>query len=168
MGGDQFKPNDPSIPWMELKESWSGAERVLLICGQVADREAAGERQELLQQWAERFPQLSVWYETISNRIRSGHVLYRPLHHPNVYKGKGRLSSGPASFHGRRMGQSKGQAMAAKFPRCGSLAHRPIPTCPICFAAPSAKFMQTLIISVGRPRVQLTPSQECFLRSGHR
>lgn len=61
------KPNDPSFPWMELKESWSGAERVLLICGQVADREAAGERRTLLQQWAERFPQLSVWYETISN-----------------------------------------------------------------------------------------------------
>ena len=65
------KPNDPSIPWMELKESWSGAERVLLICGQVAHREAAGERRALLQQWTEWFPQLSVWYETISNASRS-------------------------------------------------------------------------------------------------
>ena len=61
------KPNYPSIPWMELEESWSGAKRVLLICGQVADRETAGERRALLQQWTERFPQLSVWYETISN-----------------------------------------------------------------------------------------------------
>ena len=55
------------IPWLELKESWSAAERVLLICGQDTEREAAREKQKLLQQWSERFPQLSVWYETISN-----------------------------------------------------------------------------------------------------
>ena len=61
------KPNDPSIPWMELRESWSAAERVLLICGQDTEREASGEKRDLLQQWTERFPQLSVWYETISN-----------------------------------------------------------------------------------------------------
>ena len=53
--------------WLELKESWSAAERVLLICGQDTEREAAREKQKLLQQWSEPVSQLSVWYETISN-----------------------------------------------------------------------------------------------------